>query len=128
MGKRKLFTIKDLEILIKKHLMTKTSWALKALDRIYALQETVEKESKQSIFDNSVGFTRFDAPILTKLAHRHRYGRVLSDNEIRFIQNVIPKYWKQILGITGREKMELYFKEKGILHEMQSTPRETGLL
>lgn len=84
-------------------------WAVRALMRVYQEQTADERNSHVTRYANNVGFTAFDAELLTSFAHRYdRFGH-LSEKQMEVLHNRIPKYAGQLYRLTyeGQRQAEL---------------------
>ena len=104
---RKNVTQKVVSSFIKEKLKINDKWALRALDVVFNFQTEMEKNLLQTREHNNVGFTSFDAEFLTSLALQFRERGCLSPKQMSCLHKLIPKYWKQILSVSNKEKLEL---------------------
>ncbi|MFA5434141.1 MAG: hypothetical protein WC319_14955 [Candidatus Paceibacterota bacterium] len=96
----------DLELFVKTKLEHNHIWALKALIEISRFQTSEELENEVTRFINGVGFTGVDAKILTSFAKQYQSRGWLSQKQMEILHKRIPKYWKQIVAISDKEKLE----------------------
>lgn len=82
---------------LKNKLSTDAGWARKAALRIFENQEKDEKDSQKTYYRNSLGFTAFDAEIMTSFCEAVRNGRRLSQKQNAVLLRVMPKYAEQLL-------------------------------
>ena len=90
-------------------LSTIDSWALRALAVIYARQTEHEQAARLTTEDNGVGFTGFDAALLTSFAKRAQgwrkelsiYSSPLSSKQMTILKSRIKKYAGQIIDHMG---------------------------
>ena len=62
---------------------------------VYSKQLESEQSTKNTHAKNGVGFTRFDAPLLTSLAQQVLKGKTLSERQTEVLLNRLRKYHKQ---------------------------------
>lgn len=94
------------EKFLKEKLSTDANWAKRALLRIFDFQTNEEKNVEYVKVINGIGFTAFDAEILTSFAKQlNKTGR-LSDLQMKVLKSKMPKYWNQVLMISDTEKLE----------------------
>jgi hypothetical protein len=98
-------TKKSVEQFVKTKLATDRAWAVKALVKIYSMQTDEEKTIRTAKCLNGVGFGSYDADILTGLAKHYITKKFLTDGQMNIIFKRIPKYWKQIVGVSDRDKL-----------------------
>jgi hypothetical protein len=91
-------TIKDF---ITKKIASNSTWAIRTLKLLYALQTNSEKNSAKSLAINKQGFSKNDAEILTHLAKQ----TVLTENQLSLLHIILPKYWKQVYKACDKQKM-----------------------
>lgn len=102
-------TIKEV---VKQQLATNQRWQLKAVQLLYSYQTKDEQKSEQTNESNGVGFTAFDAPILTDIAEKARYSR-LQNYHYGILSKRLPKYWKQIMKASDPEKLASFASRVG---------------
>lgn len=91
------FTKKDLLSFLKYKLGNDDKWALRALQRIYdgQTQEELNEESTKEL--NGLGFTGFDAPILTSIYKSYlEHGKRLTPKQMNVVKKMMVKYAGQI--------------------------------
>lgn len=91
---------------LKDRLAYDPRWATKALLVVWGNQTEAEKSSQKTLEWNGVGFSQFDATILTSFAERFSERRSLSPKQMNVLFRRIPHYWKQILAACDQEKLE----------------------
>ena len=52
------------------------------------------------------GFTGYDAEFLTSLAKQYSKRKFLSPKQISKLHKVMPKYWRQLLDVSDKNKLE----------------------
>ena len=72
----------------------------KAIVLIYQNQTYEEQTKGQSIKDNYVGFTKWDAEQMTSIAVKIIHKQKLSDGEVAKDRNKMQKYWRQLMVIS----------------------------
>lgn len=96
---------------VRSELGTKPKWAVRALTVVYQGQTQSEQVRSTTIEENGVGFTAFDAEILTSFAQQverweradptRRYATPLSEKQMALLFKRIPKYAGQLLARTS---------------------------
>lgn len=106
MNQNKKFTkVGAREFLLAK-LSSDGRYAERALLLLYGYQTSTEKQVNESNCKNHVGFTQWDAQILSRLAKFFLRTGFLTAGQQRIIFNRIPKYWRQILGACNLNKLK----------------------
>ena len=116
-------TKKALRGFVREMVATDVRWALRALVVVYSFQTESEKVAEQTSVQNCVGFTGCDAEFLTSLAKQYERRGSLSDKQIALLHKVMPKYWKQLIDASDKEKLEasyLAYLEKKSLEKEQA--------
>lgn len=72
---------------------------------LHKRQTKDERSAKTTIWNNGVGFTTVDAPLLTHLAEQVRDGKKLSAKLERLLTLRLPKYWRQFVAVTLAEPL-----------------------
>ena len=88
---------KDLEQVLKEQLRTQPKVALKALERLYENQTADERASKSTRYYNEVGFSGVDSTFLSSLAEQYLSRGRLSENQMRYLHKLLPKYAGQLV-------------------------------
>jgi len=97
---------------IQKLVVTNDKAAVKALLTIYAKQTESEKASDATHEHNSVGFTAFDAEVLTSFAKFYQRVGFLTDNQMSILKKKIGKYWRQLLASAEAKGACVSYKVK----------------
>ena len=97
---KELKTKKDRTAYIREMLATDASWALRGMLRIYERQTEDEKVSEDTRHDNGVGFTGSDASLLSSYAKQVKAGRKMSEKQMKYIYKKMPKYARQLEGVS----------------------------
>jgi hypothetical protein len=71
--------------------------------QLHKRQTKDERNAKTTIWNNQVGFTTIDAPLLTNLAEQVRDGKKLSAKLEQLLVQRLPKYWGQFIQATLAE-------------------------
>ena len=95
------YSKRAIEKFLKGKLSSDPRWALRALVRIYERQTPDEKVKHETEESNGIGFTGFDARILSSLAKQYMKHHILTISQIEVVRNKIPKYWRQLIDIAG---------------------------
>ena len=94
---------------IKQYVRTKLGsdprWAKHALLKIFEFQTADEQERETTHDHNGVGFTGIDGEILSSFAKQLTYKGYLSPKQMALVYKKMPKYWKQIIGISNQIKL-----------------------
>lgn len=92
---------------VKTQLATNKVWALKALVRIYQENQTADEQAaKVTSHDNGIGFSGVDAAFASSLAEQYLKRGGLSDKQMGFVFKIIPKYAKQVVAMSDKEKLQ----------------------
>lgn len=84
-------------------LMESDRAVLRAVTAIYSLQTESEKLSHMTSVDNKVGFSAFDADILSSFAEQIKYRGGLSVKQMAIARNKMKRYWRQLVLIANGE-------------------------
>jgi len=88
---------------VQYNLQCNDEWQYRALEFLYDRQTAHEQGMCQTIDKNGVGFTGFDAEILSSFASQVKRGRRLSGRQFEICNKRLPKYWNQVMdGIEER--------------------------
>jgi superfamily II DNA or RNA helicase len=71
-------------------------FVLNALVAIYNCQTEDEREHRQTIYENGVGFNALDAPILSSISKQLLRTNTVSEKQYKLVIDLLPKYTKQI--------------------------------
>jgi hypothetical protein len=112
---------KDIEKFIRHKIGTSPSWAIKTLLVIYSRQTDIEQKDEATEVNNSVGFTGFDAKLMTSFAKQYirHFGnkypngdmsktfdeKLFSKKQYEIVKRSMQKYWKQILAVSDEKKL-----------------------
>ncbi len=89
---------------IKEKLKTDDAWLVRGLLAIHARQTDDEKSSETTKEDNGIGFSAFDASILTDLVNQYkRTDGFFSKRQIALIRKKMIKYSGQLARIANGE-------------------------
>ena len=91
---------------VKQMLASNKVWATKALVRIYQENQTADEQmAKTTSHDNGRGFSGIDAAFASSLAEQYLKRGGLSDKQMGFVFKIIPKYAKQVVAMSDKEKL-----------------------
>ena len=96
---------KDQHAFLRFMLSTNEAWAKKALLRIFARQTESEQITESTHENNNVGFTGADAEFLSSLAKQLRDRGWLSTKQLRILLKRMPKYSRQLLDVSNKNKL-----------------------
>lgn len=96
--------------MIQQLLATNDKAATKALMTIYSKQTQSEQAVGTTTDQNSVGFTAFDAEILTSFAQQYERSGFLTAAQIALLKKRITKYWRQLLDAAKSKGAEVSYK------------------
>jgi hypothetical protein len=77
-------------------------WAVRGLLAVYKYQTEAEKAVGAVTDDNGVGFTGTDGVFLSSLAKQWQAKNWLSDKQMSFLHQKMPKYAKQLWVAAGQ--------------------------
>lgn len=97
-------TQKQWEAYLKDLLKTNDKALLRAIVLIYDNQTDEEKYKGESVEDNNVGFTKWDAKEMGDIARKLKRGEPLTTGELAKSRNKMQKYWKQLMHISKRQQ------------------------
>lgn len=110
MGISKDFTLPEIQKALKRKIAVDRRVRLRALLAIYQLQTMSEKLEANSHVLNGVGFSKYDAEELTLIAEKVKANKPLFRTEEVLLKCKLPKYWRQLVNIAGRNKIEAWLK------------------
>jgi DUF438 domain-containing protein len=91
---------------VRAQLRSNKVWAIKALVRIFKENQTSQEQTLEATtVDNGIGFTGVDANFLSSLAKQYIEMGSLSDNQIKCLFKMMPKYSKQVFEFSDKEKL-----------------------
>lgn len=94
-------TLKKIKEVIQLVIDTSDKAVVKAIMAIYKGQTGSEKVAGQTHEYNGIGFSSFDAKILSSFAQFYnRYG-YLTPKQISYGRKKVKKYWRQLHNISG---------------------------
>jgi len=102
---KKPFNQKQYREFLKIELNTKEKWAIKALLLISGNQTPEEQETSISIYKDNSGFNKLDAEKLNYLTQQYLKFGFLKFYQLQTVFRRIPKYWKQVLQASNKEKL-----------------------
>lgn len=114
-------TNKQWESYLKQLLKTNDVALFRAIVIIYDNQTDEEKHKGESVEDNNVGFSKYDAKELSTIAQKLKARRPLSQAELARSRNKMPKYWRQLMVISKRRMAARKALEDEIRKEMQGS-------
>ena len=100
-------TQKLLTAYVRYQLANNPAWAIRALVRIHAENQTPsERAMGATVEDNGIGFSGADAEFLSSLAQSFaRYGN-LTAKQTTFVLRIMPRYSRQVIAMADRAKLE----------------------
>jgi len=104
--KTKSLTKIEIKEYVKNKLASSEPWMKQALLKIFEFQTEEEKDWESTHFHNGVGFTGVDGKILSSFAKQLQKRGWLSPKQMDILKKKMPKYWKQIIEISDKEKLE----------------------
>jgi hypothetical protein len=110
---------KEIKAYVKEKLSTNDIWAQKALLLIMSRQLPEEQRTDRTVFVNNMGFTGFDAPMLTSFAKQLRDRKFLSPKQMTILKKTIAKYWQQV--IDASDEIKLLTQVKATRRVVQTT-------
>lgn len=100
---------------------------LKSIVLIHDLQTDEEKQNKESQIKNSVGFSRYDAEVLSKIAIKLKRCELITKNEMYVARAKMPKYWRQLMNISKNQieqkKIDDKLRQKELFEQHNETLR-----
>ena len=88
------------EVNFRQKLETSRAWAERALVVLHDYQTQSERDAYSTTEHNGVGFTAWDAPLLSEMAEQLKRGQRLSDYQLRMAQRRVPKYARQLVAVA----------------------------
>ena len=95
----KVWTIEE----IKELIATNSQFVGRCLIKLFERQTAEEQNSDITIHRNGMGFSAYDADILSSMAKQfQRYGK-LTDKQLYVARKKLQKYIKQLVRIANKE-------------------------
>jgi len=98
-------TKKQVREFVKRKLSSDPAWAKKALLLIFSYQTNQEQVSDTTRERNDVGFSAFDAEILSSFAKQLLTKNSLSNKQMDILFKKICHYHRQIIENSNQEKL-----------------------
>lgn len=99
-------TQKQWEAYLKDLVRTNDKALLKAIVLIHDRQTEEEKARGESVEDNLIGWTKWDAKEMGDIAKKIKREEPLTDGELAKSRNKMQKYWKQLMYISKQQQEE----------------------
>lgn len=80
---------------------TDARWATRALLVLYDRQTRDEQEAQYTKHQNGIGFSAFDAQILSSFAQQIQQGRSLTDRQLTVAFRRLPRYARQLAEVVA---------------------------
>ena len=110
-------TQKQWELYLKDLLKSDDVALQRAIVLIYDRQTEEEKQLQQSVDDNYIGFTKWDAKELGGIAIKIKNGQQLTKGELAKSRNKMGKYWKQLMAISKQQQVVREAREQQELED-----------
>lgn len=91
---------------IQSNLLDNDRWCLRGLEYVYSLQTRNERMTEKTYVNNCVGFTQFDAEILSSFARQYETRGRLTSKQMTILRRRILKYWRQIMTAIKEKESE----------------------
>lgn len=114
-------TNKQWESYLKQLVKTNDVALFRAIVLIYENQTEEEKYAGESVEDNKIGFSKYDARELSAIALKIKARKPLSKAEVARSRIKMPKYWRQLMVISKRRMAARKVLEEEIHQEMQGS-------
>ena len=126
------YTKHELELIdfLRKKIGSDDRWAMRAFERIYQNQTDDERVSQDTKHNNGIGFSGFDANIMSSMHESlEKYGS-LSMKQMAVIKRIMPKYAKQIFNADycDKEKLEAIYQQSLALGNVTASARSGRVL
>lgn len=69
------------------------------IPKIVEKQTQDEIESEETKHKNDVGLSGIDGRIVCSMFHQTQFGKDLTSRQITSLKRILPKYWKQYVGM-----------------------------
>ena len=86
---------------IKAKVSSDPRWAERAIVALLARQTSDEQEAQTTKYHNAMGFSAFDAEILTSFGQQIQRGRALSAKQLAIAYKRLPRYAKQLAAVAA---------------------------
>lgn len=93
-------------LLIELRLKDDDQFTIMCLKKLYARQEEDEQDLNESLHRNDKGFNKADARLLGMYAREALAGNQFNESAIQHVQQLLPKYAKQLSHILKDEEVE----------------------
>ena len=88
---------------IQQKLSSNRNWIERGLVVLYQRQTSEERQTKETISENGVGFNSSDSRYLSYCSEWILKGNHLNDKHLLKCSTKLPKYWKQIKDIIDKK-------------------------
>jgi hypothetical protein len=105
------FTKVQVSSFVRMKLKTSIKWAKAGCLALYQLQTPNEQRIHLTVEDNGVGFSAFDAPLLTHIACKLRRNRSLTSFENRALKDRIHHYWDQMVEVSDPKILKVHLDD-----------------
>lgn len=96
---------------------------LRSIVLIDNMQTEPERQTKESIDDNNVGWTKQDAKEMGNIADKVRKGEQLTKGEWAKSRNKMKKYWKQLMQISKQQQVDSKRQQLAEQHKQEEQER-----
>jgi uncharacterized protein YqgQ len=104
------FTRSEVVAMFKVQIMNNKSWARAALIKIGDEQTNKEKNNNRSILKNDYGFSKSDAPILTRYYKKASHKEDFDKGTWKKLGLILQKYAAQAASLVPRDRIEFLAK------------------
>lgn len=94
-----------IESFLREKLSTDDAWALRALEVVYRNQTSAEQATQTTKEHNTIGFSAFDAEILSSFAERRLRGVSLTPKQMTTLRKLMPKYHRQVALVSDTARL-----------------------
>lgn len=110
-----------------------SEWLTRSLMALYDRQTASEKLAMTTTEDNKVGFSGFDAEILSSFAEQWRRNGWLSPKQFEILTRRLPKYSKQLASIAEEKRISSTLRggdrsQSSVSADASDTPVVNGIV
>lgn len=94
----KVWTVEE----IRENILTKEAWTIRGLIAIYNYQTQAEKQIRDTVEWNGVGFNGVDGRLMSSMAEFYLSRNYLSEKQLYLVRKRLVKYAGQLARIANR--------------------------
>jgi len=108
--------------MVEKYIKTRLkepNQAVRALMKIYSYQTAEEMKSENTKVTNNIGFSSYDAGMLSQFAKQFQRKKCLSQKQMTIVTKIMPKYWRQIAEASNKAILDAQILKQNEIDNQQ---------